>query len=194
MVINTQKGLYRYNRLPFGVSSAPAIFQRTMENILQGLPQVCIYIDDILITGRTEEEHLHNLGKVLERLNKAGLRLKKSKCEFMLPQVDYLGHTISAEGLKPTKEKVRAILEAPTPSNVSQLKSFLGFIKKYKLLWQILTQPLQHASAFVSTATQGSEMKTHSRKPKPNLHPTVCLFTTILTRNSYSLVMPLHTE
>ena len=116
VVNNTQKGLYRYNCLPFGVSSAPAIFQRMMENILQGLPHVCIYIDAILVTGRTEEEHLHNLGKVLERLNKAGLRLKKAKCEFMLPQVDYLGHAISAEGLKPTKEKVRAILQAPTPS------------------------------------------------------------------------------
>ena len=72
--INTEKGLYHYNRLPFGVSAAPAIFQRTMENILQGLPKVCVYIDDILVTGQTEAEHLQNLHKVLTRIEEAGVR------------------------------------------------------------------------------------------------------------------------
>ena len=72
--INTHRGLYRYNRLPFG---APAIFQRTMENLLQGLPYVFVYIDDILVTGASEEEHLHNLNEVLTRLETAGMCLKK---------------------------------------------------------------------------------------------------------------------
>ena len=109
LVINTHKGLYEYNRLPFGVSSAPAIFQRTMENLLQGLEHVAVYIDDILITGCTEEEHLKTLDEVLTRLERAGMRLKKSKCQFLLPSVEYLGHKISKEGLQPTDEKVRAI-------------------------------------------------------------------------------------
>ena len=65
--INSHKGLYSYNRLPFGVASVPSIFQRTMENILQGLPHVCVYIDDILVTGATDEEHLRNLEEVLAR-------------------------------------------------------------------------------------------------------------------------------
>ena len=118
VTINTHKGLFRYNRLPFGVSAAPSIFQRTMEGLLQGIPYVSIYLDDILITGTSDEEHLATLDKVLSRLEEAGLRLKRSKCAFMLPSVEYLGHKISAKGLQPTREKVRAVNEAPPPNNV----------------------------------------------------------------------------
>ena len=130
-VINTPKGLYQYNRLPFGVASAPAIFQRTMENILQGIPRVSVYIDDILVTGATDEEHLQNLEEVLSRLQAAGARLKQKKCSFMLPSVEYLGHRISEAGLQPTNKKVHAIQAAPPPTNQSQLKSFLGLINYY---------------------------------------------------------------
>ena len=73
VVINTQKGLFRYKRLPYGVSSAPAIFQRTMENLLSDIPGVVVYIDDILVTGPTTEAHLKSLEEVLRRLEKAGL-------------------------------------------------------------------------------------------------------------------------
>ena len=136
--INTHRGLY--NRLPFRISSAPAIFQRTIENILQNLPQTCVYLDDILITGKTEKEHLQNLENVLTCLENSGLRLKQQKCSFMLPSVDYLGHTISSEGLQPTKEKIRAITDAPTPTNVAQLRSFLGLVNYYgKFLPQLAT-------------------------------------------------------
>ena len=72
LVVNTHRGLFRYNRLPFGVSSAPGIFQRTMETLLQDIPHVVVYIDDILITGPTEEAHLNTLDKVLDRLETAG--------------------------------------------------------------------------------------------------------------------------
>ncbi len=126
--INTHKGLYQYNCLPFGVATAPAIFQRTMDSLLQGLPHVCVYLDDLLITGPTDEEHLKNLDTVLSKLHEAGVRLKLDKCAFMLPEVEYLGHIISASGLHPSQEKVKALKEAPTPANVSQLKSFLGLL------------------------------------------------------------------
>ena len=129
--INTHKGLYQYTQLPFGVTSAPAIFQRTMENLLQGLPQVSVYLDDILVAGKTEAEHHQNLKEVLTRLEQAGVRLKRSKCSFMLASVEYLGHQISAQGLQPTGEKVKAIKEAPAPKDVSQLKSFLGLVNYY---------------------------------------------------------------
>ena len=131
VTVNTSKGLYHYNRLPFGVSSAPAIFQRTMENILRGIPSVSVYIDDILITGKTSDEHLHNLEAVLSRLEEVGVRLKRSKCAFMLPSVEYLGHCISERGLQPTGKKVKAIQSAPAPTNLTQLKSFLGLINYY---------------------------------------------------------------
>ncbi|XP_064395566.1 uncharacterized protein K02A2.6-like [Halichondria panicea] len=120
--INTHKGLFQYDRLPFGVSSAPSIFQRVMENLLQGIPGVCIYIDDILITGHTEEEHLEHLTEVLTRLSKAGLTLKKAKCSFFLDSVEYLGHIISKDGLHTSESKVKAVLEAPSPKNVPELR------------------------------------------------------------------------
>ena len=129
--IATHKGLYRYNRLPFGVASAPAIFQRTMETILQGIPQVTVYLDDILVAGTDEQDHLKNLEAVLRRLQEAGVRLKRLKCRLMLSSLEYLGHRISAAGLQPTEEKIRAIKQAPAPTNVTQLKSFLGLISYY---------------------------------------------------------------
>ena len=131
VTINTHKGLFRYTRLPFGVASAPAIFQRIMESILRDLPHVCVYLDDILVTGESEAAHLCNLATVLDRLESAGIRLKREKCAFMLPEVEYLGHRISARSLQPLASKVRAISEAPTPTNVSQLKSFLGLLNYY---------------------------------------------------------------
>ena len=129
--INTHKGLYQYNRLPFGVSSAPGIFQRTMENLLHGIPCVIVRVDDILIGGKDDVDHLSNLDAVLTTLSAAGLRLKKSKCEFMVPQVTYCGYRISGSGVEPVKDKVEAIQKAPEPQNVSQLRSFLGMLSYY---------------------------------------------------------------
>ena len=82
--INSRKGLYCYNQLPFGVASAFSIFQQTMENILQGISHVYVYLDDILVTGETKPEHLQNLDEVLSRLETAGMRLKYDKCAFFV--------------------------------------------------------------------------------------------------------------
>ena len=131
VVINTQRGLFQYNRLPYGVSSAPGIFQRTMETLLQGIQSVVVYIDDILITGATEEEHLQALDEVLHRLERAGLRLNKTKCVLMASSVTYLGHRIDQYGLHPLADKVRAVQEAPEPRNVTELKSYLGILSYY---------------------------------------------------------------
>ena len=109
LTINTHRGLYRYTRLPFGVASAPAVFQKAMDEILQGLPNVICYLDDILVTGASDQEHLKNLEEVLARLKKNGLRLKKSKCSFMQSSVTYLGHQIDASGIHATAEKVQAV-------------------------------------------------------------------------------------
>ena len=131
VTVNTHKGLYRYNRLPFGVSSAPSIFQRTMDNLMRGIKGVSTYIDDILISGSTIDEHLQTLDVVLQKLETAGLKLNKSKCFFLHSQVEYLGHIIDKVGLHPTAEKVLAIREAPRPHNVSELRSFFGIINYY---------------------------------------------------------------
>ncbi|CAB4020403.1 Hypothetical predicted protein, partial [Paramuricea clavata] len=85
--INTHKGLFQYNRLPYGVSSSPGIFQRTMENLLQGIPFVVVRVDDILVSGSNDEEHLANLEEVLKRLSEHGLRLKKKKQRARIQRV-----------------------------------------------------------------------------------------------------------
>ena len=154
VVINTQKGLFRYNRLPFSVSAAPAIFQRVIEGILRGIPHVCVYLDDILITGETEAEHLKNLDAVLTRLEEGGMRLKRKKCSFMLPAVEYLGHNISAEGLRPTNEKIRAIVDAPVPQDVTQLRAFLGLLNYYAKF-------LKNLSSLLAPLYKLLEKKTH---------------------------------
>ena len=125
VTINTHKGLYQYTRLPFGISSAPAIFQKTMDTILQGLPNVLCYLDDILITGADDDTYLCNLSAVLERLQHHGVHMKKAKCRFMQDEVVYLGHKIDSEGLSTTTEKVEAVVNAPEPHNVQQHRSFL---------------------------------------------------------------------
>ena len=106
-------------------------FQRAMDGLLQDIEHVTVYLDDILVTAKTKTDHLRNFEEVLSHLEKAGIHLKKSKCAFMLPSVEYLGHTISAKGLPPTTEKVRAIMDALTLQDVSQLRSFLGLINYY---------------------------------------------------------------
>ena len=131
VTINTHQGLYKYNRLPYGVSSAPGMFQRTTETLLQGIPFVAVFLDNILITGRTEEEHLKNIDETLKRLSDAGLRLKKSKCSFMKPSLECLGHRVDAEGFHPVEAKVKAVKDAPAPQNVPELKPFLGMINFY---------------------------------------------------------------
>ena len=92
VTINTHKGLYKYKRLPYGVASAPAVFQKLIENVLSGIPKVVSYLDDILVTGKDDAEHLTTLKAVFNRLQQFGLRLKLPKCRFLQQSVEYLCH------------------------------------------------------------------------------------------------------
>nr|XP_050040360.1 uncharacterized protein LOC126537393 [Dermacentor andersoni] len=127
-VLNTHKGLFAYNRLAFGIASAPALFQRRLESVLQGLPRVKVYLDDIIIAEKQNDNS--TLRQVLERLRDNGLKLNRDKCRFREKQVSFLGHKIDATGLHPP-ENMEAITEAPRPETVSQLKSFLGLLTYY---------------------------------------------------------------
>ena len=131
LTINTPKGLYRYNRLAFGIASAPAIFQRAIETILQGIPGTLVYQDDILITGPDYETHLKSLHKALCRLQEHNLRVKPEKCAFFAPEITYLGHRINEQGVSTVQEKVKGIMDAPTPQSTSELRSFLGTVNYY---------------------------------------------------------------
>ena len=97
VTINTHQGLYQFTRLLFGVASAPTIFQRTMDTILQGLSHVICYIDDILVTGVSEEEHLDNLEEVLKRFQHHGVHVKAEKCAFCQDTVEFLGTALTRE-------------------------------------------------------------------------------------------------
>lgn len=130
--INTHKGLYRYNRLVFGLRNAPFIFQKTMENLLGDIEGICIFLDDILVTGENRKIHSERLELVLKRLEDAGLRLRPDKCELFRDSVEYLGFIIDKNGLHKSDKKVDAIINCKCPSNVSELKSFLGMVNYYR--------------------------------------------------------------
>ena len=163
VTINTHKGLFQYNRLPFGISSAPAIFQCCMENLLRGCKGVSVYLDDILITRSNASEHLGNLDQVFEKLASAGIRLNRAKCAFMLPKVEYLGHIISEHGLHPTEEKVKAIKEAPTPKNVSELRAFLGIINYYGKFLSNLSAQLSPLHELLQKKSKWKWTSTHTK-------------------------------
>lgn len=142
LTVNTHRGLFTYNRLPFGVASAPALFQRTIEELLRGIPHVAVYLDDILLTGLDKADHLRNLDTVLTRMEEAGLRLKHSKCTLLQEEVEYLGHRVDVQVLHPVEKKVKAIMEAPAPTNVTELKSYLGLLNYYNKFLPNLVAPL----------------------------------------------------
>ncbi|XP_043213609.1 uncharacterized protein K02A2.6-like [Amphibalanus amphitrite] len=132
--VTTHKGLLRMNRLPFGISSCGDIFQSAMDRILEGLDGCVNYLDDLLVMGGTEEEMLKSLDQVLARLTEHGVRLKRSKCQFNLKEVTYLGWRISGTDLKPVPEKIEALLKMPEPKDVSELRTLLGSLNYYQRL------------------------------------------------------------
>ena len=154
MTINTHRGLYRYTRLPFGIASAPALFQKAMDTILQGIPHTICYLDDILVTGANDVEHLSNLKEVLSRLQRHGVHLKQKKCCFMQDLVDYLGHHVTADGIHVDASKVEALRQAPPPTNVSELRSFLGMLNYYGNFLQNLSTLLHPLNELLKAGQQ----------------------------------------
>lgn len=131
LTLNTHKGLYKVKRLLYGVSSAPAIFQKIMDTVLKGIRYVGCLLDDIIITGIDDKEHMQNLEQVFERLSKYNIKLNKKKCKFLQDEIEYLGHKISAKGIYMTESKIESMTNAPVPKNVSELRSFLGLVNYY---------------------------------------------------------------
>jgi hypothetical protein len=129
--LNTIKGLYVYQRLPFGIKPAASIFQSAMDKILNGLENVQAYIDDVLMWGKTPQALYATMKLVFARLKEFNVKVNLEKCQFVVEEVKYLGHILCREGIKPNNEKLRAIVKAPTPQNVTQLKSFLGMVMFY---------------------------------------------------------------
>ena len=131
LTINTHKGLFQYTRLPFGVSAAPSIFQSVMDQILIDISNVFCYLDDILVGGSTIEECKANLYLVMSRLNHHKVKINLEKCKFLQQSVEYLGHILSSNKVQPNPNKIKAILEAPHPTNIQKLQSYLKLINYY---------------------------------------------------------------
>ena len=120
---------YAFQRLPFGISSAPEIFQRKMREMLGGLDGVEVIMDDILVYGSTVKEHDSRLAKVLHVVRESGLRLNEAKCKFRKSELVYFGHLISATGIKPEESKLSAIKDLKEPTNVKELRRVIGMVQ-----------------------------------------------------------------
>ncbi len=126
---NTPFGRYSFTRLPFGIKSAPEVYQRIITDMVQDIEGCEAIVDDLLIWGRDLKEHNARLKRVLNHARKNNLKLSPGKCEFRKKQITYVGHVLSENGVKPDPEKVRAVQEINAPEDKKQLMTFMGFLQ-----------------------------------------------------------------
>ena len=131
VVYTTHKGLFRVNRLAFGLACAPAIFQAVIEQVLSGVPRTQPYLDDIVVTGVTRDEHLANLRFCFQRMRDSGVRLRREKCKFFEPEIEHLGHVVNGSGVAVNPEKAAAIRAAPAPKDKQALQSWICTAQYY---------------------------------------------------------------
>ena len=124
----TNRGLFQYNRMPFGLCNAGATFSRLMEYILSGLQwETCVvYLDDIIVFSKSFDDHVTKLRAVFDRISNACLKIAPKKCSIFQKQVSFLGHVVNAEGVSPDPNKIETIMSWPIPKNVKEIRSFLG--------------------------------------------------------------------
>lgn len=142
----SEKGLYRFKRLPFGLITAPEIFQRVVDEILCGCEGTHWYLDDIFVEGATIEEHDARLEKVMARLTERGVQLNLDKCQFRVAELEFLGHKITENGIAPSDSKVAAIMAFRRPTTEGEVRSFLGlanYLNKYIPHLATLDEPLR---------------------------------------------------
>ena len=131
LVVNTPDGLKEFTRMPYGITSGPAIFQRKLAMELSHIPMTVVNIDDVLISGKTDEEHFANLHAACDKLLFLGATLNTKKCRFFQNSFEHVGFILSKHGIETNPDKVKAISELPQPKNLKELQSFLGAINYY---------------------------------------------------------------
>ena len=156
----TRYGHYEFLVMPFGVTNAPAVFMDLMNRVFRDfLDQfVIVFIDDILIYSRTEEQHAEHLRLVLETLKQHQLFAKFSKCQFWLTSIAFLGHVVSGSGISVDPQKIQAVVDWPRPTTVTEVRSFLGmagyyrkFVQGFSQIATPLTRLTRKSEAFVWT-------------------------------------------
>ena len=130
----TKHGHFEFRSMPFGLNGASSTFQRTMELVLKGLNWITliVYIDDVIVFSSDFLEHIQRLKEVLDRFRQANMKLKPEKCELFKPEVTFLGHRVSKEGVKPDPNNIAKIMQWLEPSNVTEVKQFLGIASYYR--------------------------------------------------------------
>ncbi len=128
------QGLWQFRVMPFGLCNAPATFERLMEHVLKDIPRTrcVVYLDDLLVHARDFDQAVHNLREVLTAIRSAGLRLNPAKCNLLTRQTHFLGHVVSESGVATDPAKVAAVRDWPPPTNISELRSFLGLASYYR--------------------------------------------------------------
>ena len=153
-------GVYEFLRMLYGLCNAPATFQRLMQNYLGelNLTYALIYLDDVIIYSRTEEEHLTRLRAVFERFRESGLKLKPSKCNFFCTEINYLGHTVSAKGMEPGVDGIKAITEMAPPRTYTGICQFLGatgYFRQFIKGYANIAKPLSNLLSGVNSKLKG---------------------------------------
>jgi hypothetical protein len=141
-------GLYEFLRMLFGLRNAGQTFQRMMDDVIAGLPFCFVYLDDVLVASSDHQQHQHHIKEVLARLKRHGLVLNAEKCQFGAAEISYLGHHISATGIRPLEDRLAAIRKYPQSKSVPQLQSYLGLINFYRRFFKdaaAVLQPLTEA-------------------------------------------------
>ena len=173
----TPFGRYCFQKLPFGISSAPELFQRRMSQILSGLEGVICHIDDVLIFGENTKQHDARLTAALSHLEAAGVTLNREKCEFHKRQIKFLGHVIDQDGVRPDPDKLSAILEMDAPTNLTQLRRFMGMVNqlgKFSRNCAEISQPLRELLSPKRAWSWGPEQKrSFSQLKKELTMPTI---------------------
>lgn len=129
--ITTPFGLFEFLRMPFGLRNAAQTFQRFIDQVLRGLPFAYAYLDDLLIASTSIEDHHAHLRQVLQRLSDHGMIINPTKCVFGTSELDFLGHRVTTQGIRPLDDKVSAVRNFPQPSSLRRLREFLGMVNFY---------------------------------------------------------------
>ena len=123
---------FEFTRCPYNLSQAPAYFQRLMNKVIKGLPFAFVYLDDVLIHSPNIETHLKHIRILFQRFREVDLKLKDSKCNYFKTHVQYLGHLVSEDRIKPLPEKLESVKKMPAPTTPKEIKQFLGLVGYYR--------------------------------------------------------------
>ncbi|CCH59505.1 hypothetical protein TBLA_0B06850 [Henningerozyma blattae CBS 6284] len=183
----TPFGHYHYKVMPFGLCNAPATFSRYMQQSLGDIPNVYVYLDDVLIASPSKEQHMNDLRIVLQRIKDAKLVCKKKKCHFLQDTVEFLGHTISAKGISIIEEKTKAIKEYPMTNSIKTAQSFLRMVNYYRSFIQNCSAISKPIIQYISKKCEWGEKQTNAVKELKNLLSSAPVLVPFVPGNTYRL-------